>query len=141
MKFVKASLIFVLVASVGYINFGTSKEIKHQIKKRADGGYALILTGSVRHLIPLSAEGFFPKVGINYQIDLKGSGKDWEFRNQPGFYYSYPDNIECKTPRCNWDMGYAWVDKNRKTINLNFYWVMSPDSLEAASVNGSYKID
>ncbi len=139
MKFVKASLIFLLVASVGCINFGTSKDIKHQIKKRADGGYSLILTGSVRHIILLSPEGPFPKVGINYQIDLKGGGKDWEFRNQPGYYYSYPENIECKTT--HWDLGYAWVDKNRKTINLNFYWVMSPDTLEAALVNGSYNID
>lgn len=141
MNLIKTSLllVFLLVTCSGCISFGTSKDIKHEIVKRPDGGYTLIITGSVRHLIPITAEGPFPKEAINYKIDLKGSGKNWEFRNQPGFYYSYPEDIECKTP--HWDMGYAWVDKNRTLIYLNLYWIMSPVSFESALVNGNYRID
>ena len=141
MKLMRISLllVFLLFVSVSCINLGTSKNINHKIKKRADGGYTIILSGSITHLMPLSPEGPFPKQGVNYQIELKGHGKDWGDRGQPGLYYSYPDNIECNMPQ--WDVGYAWVDKNRHKIYLNLYWVMSPDALSPSVINGSYNIE
>jgi hypothetical protein len=95
MKFIKASIVLLLFVSSGCISFGTTKNIKHEIKERADGGYTIILSGTIRGLIPITAEGFFPKKDIYYQIELKGTGKDSRYENLPGSYYSYPDNIEC----------------------------------------------
>lgn len=138
-KITTCLLVLIAICTPCYAGVPISKDIKHQIQKRLDGGYTITLTGSIRHLSPITAEGAFPKQEVNYQIELKGNGKDWTSRNQPGFYYSYPENIECKTPR--WDIGYAWVDKDLKTIYLNFYWIKSPDSLDEAVINGAYKIE
>ena len=139
MKFKTALIVFLLFACTSCINFGTYKDIKHEVKKRPDGGYTITLSGTIRYLSPITAEGVFPKNNIYYQIDLKGKGKDWSYRNQPGFYYSYPDDIESKTP--SWDIGYAWVDKDRKRIYLNFNWINSPNSLSKSEINGAYKIE
>jgi hypothetical protein len=105
---------------------------------RVDGGYTLTLTGTERHLLPITAEGMFPKSQTNHKIVLKGKGKDWSYRNQPGYFYSFPEDIEASA--ISWDVGYVWVDKNRETIYLNFYWIKSPDALTASKINGAYKI-
>ena len=65
------------MCSICHAEVGISKNIKHQIQKRPDGGYMIILSGSIRHLSPITAEGVFPKQEIHYQIELKGEGKDW----------------------------------------------------------------
>ncbi len=88
--------------------------------------------------MPITAEGFFPKKPINYEIRLKGKGKEWSYRNQPGYFYSFPEDIDAKPQ--SWDMGYVWVDRNRETIYLNFYWVKSPDALTESEINGAYKV-
>jgi len=138
MKLIQRLIAFSLLLLTSCVNFGTSKNIDHKVKERSDGGYTVTLSGTIRHLTPITPEGAFPKQQIYYQIELKGKGKDWSYRNQPGFYYSYPDDIECKTP--HWDIGYAWVDQNRQTIYLNLYWLKSPDSLWESDINGTYKI-
>lgn len=117
---------------------GITRKINHKTEPRDDGGYTVTLSGTIQSLMPITAEGFFPKRPINYKIALKGTGKEWSYRNQPGFFYSFPEDIEAKPQ--SWDMGYAWVDKNRETIYLNFYWVKSPDSLTESEINGSYKV-
>jgi hypothetical protein len=89
--------------------------------------------------MPITAEGFFPKKQIYNKIVLKGKGEDWSYRNQPGYFYSFPEDIEALLG--SWDIGYAWVDKSRETIYLNFYWVKSPDSIAESDVNGVYKIE
>ena len=95
MKIIAALILFLFAVCVTcYAGIGISKDIKHEIQERLDGGYTIILSGKIRHLSPITAEGAFPKQSIYYQIELKGKGKDWSYRNQPGFYYSYPDNIE-----------------------------------------------
>ncbi len=132
-------LFLIVVCATCNAGIGISKDIKNQIQERPDSGYTITLSGNIRHLSPITAEGAFPKEKIYYQIQLEGKGRDRSCKNQPGFYYSYPDNIECKIP--HGDRGYASVNKTRKTIYFNFYWVKSPGSLEACVINGSYKIE
>lgn len=115
-----------------------TRKINHKTEARDDGGYNLLLDGTIQSLMPITAEGFFPKRPISYKIVLKGKGKEWSYRNQPGYFYSFPEDIDAKPQ--SWDMGYAWVDKNRETIYLNFYWVKSPDSLTESEINGAYKV-
>ncbi|MBT0652714.1 hypothetical protein [Geomobilimonas luticola] len=117
---------------------GITRKINHKTEARYDGGYNLTLGGTIQSLMPITAEGFFPKSPINYKIILKGKGKEWSYRNQPGYFYSFPEDIDAKPQ--SWDVGYAWVDKNRETIYLNFYWVKSPDSLTESEINGAYKV-
>jgi len=117
---------------------GFTRKINHNAEARDDGGYNLTLDGTIQSLMPITAEGFFPKRPFNYTIALKGKGKEWSYRNQPGYFYSFPEDIDANPH--SWDMGYAWVDKNRETIYLNFYWVKSPDSLAESEINGAYKV-
>ena len=117
---------------------GITRKINHKTKVRDDGGFSLTLDGTIQSLMPITAEGFFPKRQINYKILLRGKGKEWSYRNQSGYFYSFPEDIEAKPQ--SWDIGYVWVDKNRETIFLNFYWIKSPDSLSDSEVNGSYRI-
>jgi len=120
------------------VNFGSNRQLNHQVKKRDDGGFTIVINGTIQHFIPITAEGFFPKEPVNYRVELIGKGKDWSYRNQPGFYYSYPDSI--KGELSSWDIGYAWVDEKKENIYLNFYWIASPDSLAKSKINGKYKI-
>ncbi len=132
------ALLFVLFCT-GCVRFGQNKNITlHWLERRTDGGYMLVLRGTVRHIQPISAEGFFPVQHVYCTITLRGAGKDSFFRGQPGHYFSYPDDIE--SVEKYWDTGYAWVDKKRETIYLNFFWVTAPDSLIKSVVNGSYNI-
>jgi hypothetical protein len=140
MKHIFFCLAFSMITlSPCFAETGAIRSIRHQIETREDGGYIITISGHKRYLLPITAEGPFPKMQINCRIELKGKGKDWSYRNQPGYYYSYPDDIECKSPR--WDIGYAWVDKDRKKIYLNFFWIHSPDSLTDSDVNGAYRIE
>lgn len=130
--------IFSVLICAGCINFGSSRQIEHKVKQNADGGFELSLTGTKRIYQPITAEGFFPTQSINYKVVLKGNGQNWTYRNQEGYYYSYPNDIEAS--QSHWDFGYAWVNKNRDTIFLNLFWVKAPDSLIESDVNGSYKV-
>jgi hypothetical protein len=132
-----ATLCVIIVLS-SCANFGSYNQIDSQVSPREDGGYTLTLKGQTQIVQPVTAEGFFPKQSIYSQIQLIGLGKNWEYRNQHGFYYQYPKDIECKNSY--WDIGYAWVDEKRENIYLNFYWIDSPNSLKESKVNGKYKI-
>ena len=131
-------IIAIFICLNSCVSFGTVQHLNHKIEKRDDGGYTLIIDGDIQHMRPITAEGFFPKQKLRFVIELKGNGKDWSYRNQPGFYYSYPDTLECK--HVNGDFGYAWVDKNKENIYINFYWIKSPDSVRDSEINGKYKI-
>lgn len=85
----------------------------------------------------VTAEGFFPKKTINFHVTITGTGKDWSYRGQEGFYYSFSEIHGAKKYG---DIGYMWVDAKREWIYVNFYWVLSPDELQASDVNGKYKI-
>lgn len=113
-----------------------SKE--YTVQARADGGYSIHVTVTIRHWQPITAEGFFPKERLSYTIEIVGGGKDWSYRNQPGYFYSQKD-VLCKGGG-PWDFGYAWVDTKREYIYLNFFRVSAPDSRTASEVNGRYLI-
>ena len=132
------TLILVSFITASCVNLGSYNQIESEVTKREDGGYTLLLRGYTRYMIPITAEGFFPKQGIYRQIDLIGEGIDWEYRNQRGYYYPYPDKVDSHHP--HWDIGYAWVDKEKKNIYINFYWIDSPDSLKETRINGAYRI-
>ena len=139
MRIIFISLIlFFLICSNCYAGFGDFQQLNHEIKNRNDGGFTIVINGTIQHFKPITSEGFFPKEKVNYQIELVGRGKDWSYRNQLGYYYAYPGSIECKKP--HWDIGYAWIDEKKEYIYLNFYWIKSPDSLEESKINGKYKI-
>jgi hypothetical protein len=120
-------------------NLGSYNIVESDVVQKTDGGYTLRLGGHTQHIQPISAEGFFPKQSIYYTIDLLGPGEDLTYRNQPGFYYSFPEDISSN--KKHWDFGYAWVDLNREFIYLNFYWIDSPNSVKESRVNGKYKIE
>lgn len=111
---------------------------EYTIMEREDGGYTLNLFISKRHWKPITAEGFFPKEEKSYTIDIVGPGKDWSFRAQNGFYYSLEQIVSTKR---HWDIGYAWVDPDKRYLYLNLYWVSSPDGLSPSDVSGKYRLD
>ncbi|MDH4318573.1 MAG: hypothetical protein OEV64_09310 [Desulfobulbaceae bacterium] len=133
------ALILVSLMTVSCVNLGSYSQIESEVTKRDDGGYTLLLKGHTRHMIPITAEGFFPKQGIYRQIELIGEGTSWKHKNQPGFYYPYPEKVKCQHP--NWDIGYAWVDEGKKNIYINFYWIDHPNSLKESTINGAYRIE
>jgi len=132
-------ILFLLTCCISCASLGSYEQIEHKILQREDGGYSILINGQTQHIQPISSEGFFPNVPIHYRIDLIGKGKDWSYRNQPGFYYSYPDMVKFER-NVSWDYGYVWVDQKREYIYLNFYWVDSPNLLKESSINGKYKI-
>jgi len=105
---------------------------------RSDGGVSLQIRGVKRYWMPLTPEGPFPKQSVHHDVDLIGPGKDWSYRSQEGFYYT-PQEISCKNP--HWDLGYAWMDKDRKHVTFNLYWASAPDRLSPADINGRYETD
>lgn len=140
MKFIKLfHILILLISSSSCASLGSYQQMDHQVLTREDGGFSIIIKGHTQHIQPITAEGFFPKVPINYQIDLIGKGKDWSYKNQPGFYYSYPKTVKFNKI-VSWDYGYVWVDQKREYIYLNFYWVVGPDDLEGSKISGKYKI-
>jgi len=118
------------------ISEGHAKDIKYSVTSTGNGGYSLDI--AVSKTIFFSADGLFQNVRNHYSIDLIGKGKDWSYKNQKGFYYSLND---IESTQAYWDIGYAWVDIDRKYIYLNFYWVSSPDNLIPSDVNGRYRIE
>ncbi len=109
----------------------------YSITTREDGGYTIIINTSKRLLVPLTSEGIFPKIEKNYQIDLIGKGKDWKHRGHEGYFYSI-EKMESKYIKL--DVGYAWIDKERKTLYINIYFVEIPDKIISADINGVYEI-
>lgn len=114
-----------------------ANEKEYDISRKPDGGYTIDLRINKRHWKPITAEGFFPKQELYFTIDIAGKGKDWSGKDQPGFYYS-SDLVSCKGQA--WDFGYAWVDRERRFVYLNFYWASSPDKMIASDVNGKYAL-
>jgi hypothetical protein len=130
-------LLAILISSCA--DKGNYNQTETKISSRTDGGYSLKIDGYTQHMQPVTAEGFFPKQSMHYEIELLGPGKDLTYRNQPGYYYSFPNDI--KSDKEHWDFGYAWVDLKREYIYLNFYWIDSPNSVNKSRVNGRYKIE
>jgi hypothetical protein len=112
-----------------------AKHITYSVTARQDGGYTLAIDVSKRHWMPITAEGFFPKEEISYQIEIVGQGDNWSYRNQNGYYYSL-NEISCNNN--NWDLGYVWVDSKRENLYINLYWVSEPDKLVETHINGKY---
>lgn len=110
---------------------------KYTISKRADGGYTISITYSKRIWKPITAEGFFPKETGDYEINIIGSGEDWSYQGEPGFFYSLE---KIKSKKTHWETGFAWVDQKREYLYLNLYWVSVPDKLMPLPINGKYKI-
>ncbi len=110
---------------------------KYSIKKRSDGGYTLSVSYSKRIWKPITAEGIFPKERGSYELHLIGKGEDWSSEGEPGFFYSL-GKIESK--KTHWEVGFAWVNKDRSIIYLNLFWVSPPNKLMPMAINGEYKI-
>ncbi len=129
-----------LSASILFLNFiivenCSAKDINYKVSTNPDGGYTMEI--EVNKTTLFTADGFLKKENSRYTINLTGKGENWSYRDQKGFFYS-PDKISCKTPI--WDIGYAWVDTDRKHIYLNLYWVSYPDGMRPSDVNGKYEI-
>ena len=139
MKPINSILIFLFPSIISScVNLGAYQNVDYQVIQKDDGGYTVNIKGYTQIVAPITAEGSFPKQQLNYQIELVGDGKEWTYRNQPGFYFSFPKDIHCK--REPGEIGYAWVDINKEYIYLNFYWIQAPDSLIESRLNGKYKI-
>ena len=110
--------------------------VDYTVQPRDDGGFTLDVLSRERFWMP-TAEGLFPSSGENFHIEIPGKGRDWSYRGQDGYYYSSND-IRTKFP--HWDVGYAWIDKNRENLYLNLYHVSSPDGLGPSSINGKYRL-
>jgi hypothetical protein len=114
-----------------------SADKKYTVTARSDGGYSLEIELQKRHWKPITAEGIFPVEKKNYSIEIIGTGEDWSYRNQKGYYYGC-DMIKSSGKIC--DFGYAWVSADRKYLYLNLYWVTSPDRMTPSDVNGRYDL-
>lgn len=112
------------------------KKVDYSASRSADG-YAITIIVHKRYLIPITVEGPFPSVTTRYSLLLVGDGVSWSYRGQDGFYY---DASQVRIKNRSYDMGYAWMDSERKHVNLNFYWVASPNGLEPADINGRYDL-
>lgn len=110
---------------------------KYSVNKRDDGGYTVSIRYSKRIWKPITAEGIFPKEKGSYELNLIGTGEDWSSEGEPGFFYSL-ENIKSK--KTHWEVGFAWVNKDRSVIYLNLFWVSPPNKLMPMAINGEYKI-
>jgi hypothetical protein len=111
---------------------------QYSVNKRDDGGYTLSISYSKRIWKPITAEGIFPKEEGNYELNLIGAGEDWSKEGEPGFFYSL-EKIESK--KTHWEVGFAWVNKDRSVVYLNLFWVSPPNKLMPMVINGEYNID
>ena len=130
------SIIYFLLFS-NSICFACNARKDYTIENRKDGGYDISLVCVEQSYLPITAEGFFPRRTLRYSMSLIGKGKDLSYRAHDGYYYSID---EIKSSHEAWDIGYAWVDKERKNIYLNLYWISTPDSLKPSEVHGKYII-
>ena len=137
MKYLWLGLIGV-VFLVCVIVFGPGRTVsrEYRIAEMPDGGYSLNVVIYKRYL--LTADGIFPSVRRTFTIELTGKGKNWDYRNQKGYYYSLD---EIKSIQKQWDFGYAWLTDDRKCLYLNFFWVKAPDSVTNADVTGRYQLE
>jgi len=110
-------------------------DVEYTVSSRPDGGYILHIAYSKRHFF--TAEGMFPLEKRNFVVEIKGNGTTWNWANPKGTYYS---SDEVTSERQAWDVGYAWMDPERKSLYLNFYWVSPPDGLLPSDVNGKYDL-
>jgi hypothetical protein len=115
-----------------------ASNIEYTVSRRSDRGYTLEIYIEKRHWKPITAEGFFPVEKKSYSIEIIGDGKDWSYREQNGYFYPLE---QIQSIKKHWDIGYAWVDADRKYIYLNLYWVNAPDGLKRSDVSGKYTID
>jgi len=107
----------------------------YKITVNTDGGYTLEIDTEKTDIF--SADGFLHKEKLHYVIKLIGNGENWSYRSQKGYFYS---EHEILSNNRYWDIGYAWVDIERKYIYLNLYWVRYPDGMSSSDVNGKYEI-
>ena len=136
MKKVKR-LLFCAVLLVAANAWAVSRQ--YTVTENEDGGYTLNIVVEERHL-GLTCEGFCPKTRHEYEIRLVGPGTDeWKARNQGGFHYP-ANKVVWSWNRVAGDWGYAWVDRKREKIYINWYWIHAPDSLTPAKVNACYTI-
>lgn len=111
---------------------------KYTITKREDGGYVLSIRYSKRIWKPITAEGVFPKEEGHYELNMIGVGEDWSNEGTPGFFYPI-EKIESK--KKHWEIGFAWINKERTLIHINLFWVSPPNELIPMPINGEYKIN
>lgn len=123
--------------STNALSHECNESLKYSVTNKNDGGYELSITCVVRSFLPVTVEGFFPKRTTQYHISIMGRGKDLSYRNHNGYYYSIN---EISSNHNTWDLGYVWVDKERKNIYLNLYWLSTPGGLKPSEVHGKYQI-
>ncbi len=109
----------------------------YQLTSGPDGTYIVNVCFVKRHWEPFTAEGFCSVERESYSVEIAGKERLWGRRGQNGYYYSL-DEVKC-VPE-SWDLGYAWIDSERKYLYLNFYWVSSPDNIIPSDVNGKYRL-
>ncbi|NPU83486.1 MAG: hypothetical protein HPY65_03275 [Syntrophaceae bacterium] len=113
-------------------------DLQYTVTDRPDGGYTIKIECKKRIWRPITAEGFFPVHRSSYVIEFKGKGVDWTFRNAEGYYYSFQEIVSKDR---SWDLGYAWVDLDRKYLYLSLFWAIHPDDVKPHYVNGRYRLD
>jgi hypothetical protein len=128
-------LLFVGLLRIPYI--ASAAIDGYSVSKSIDGGYSINIRYSKRHLKPITAEGMFPLEKRSYIVEVKGNGKNWNYRNQNGTYYD-SENVTSNLKA--WDIGYAWIDNEGEYIYLNFFWISAPDDLVPSDVNGKYEL-
>lgn len=140
MKYSRWILLVCAVIAMLYLSiYGAGSTVKkeYSITERPEGGYSLSIELYKRYWKLITAEGVFPSVRRTFTIELTGKGKDWDYRNQKGYYYSLD---EIQSIQKQWDFGYAWLTDDRKYLYLNLFWVKAPDGVTPADVNGRYEI-
>lgn len=136
-----STLVFLVIISSTFFLTASSnasaRSIEYAVSSRPDGGFSVEIVYSKRHWKPITAEGMFPLDKKGYKIEVIGKGEDWTNRNQKGYYYR---SDEITSDIKAWDLGYGWIDENRRYLYLNFFWVSSPDGLIPSDINGKYDL-
>jgi hypothetical protein len=117
----------------------TSVRRDYTAQRRPDGGASLHITGVKHYWMLLTPEGPFPKQRIDCHVALIGPGKDLKnVMNVDGFYYT-PNEIKCDY---DYSMGYAYMDRPRSFVFLNFSRPSPPDGETALDeINGRYSAE
>ena len=126
-------IIFIILTEIDTM----ANEKQYTVENRLDGGYTITLTINKRHWKPFTAEGFFPRQRIHFVIEIIGEGKNWSKNKQEGYFY--PTEYVISKGKA-WDFGYAWIDLEKKTLYLNFFWASAPNDIIPSDVNGKYKL-
>lgn len=128
-------IVLILILCIVILGPGRITSIKYSIAERPDGGY--LINAAVKKRYLFTADGIFPSDRRSFIVELIGGGKDFSYRNQKGFFYSFD---EIKSIQKEWDFGYAWISEDRKYLYINLFWVKSPDGVTPADVNGRYQL-